>query len=97
VGPGGDAAVVVFVSLPAACAVLARRFSRDPAWRGWAAYSLLTGVVVGVLWAGSTVLSGEGGAPIDAVVGLVQRVYLLAAFGWVALLAARLRAVGSPR
>jgi hypothetical membrane protein len=91
------AAVVVFFSLPAACAVLARRFARDPAWRGWTAYSLLTGALVWVLWAGSTILSGDGSAPVDAVAGLVQRVYLVVGFGWVALLATRLRAVGSGR
>jgi len=84
-------AVVVFTSLSAACLVLARRFRRNPAWRGWAAYSVVTGVVVWVMWAGSTVLSGDGSAPIDAVVGLVQRVYLLIGFTWIALVALRMR------
>lgn len=38
--------LVVFVSLPAACFVLARRFAGDPAWRSWARYSVVTGIVV---------------------------------------------------
>src|SRR5713101_3456188 len=42
----GLAGLVVFLSLPAACFVLARRFARDPRWRGWAAYSIFTGVFV---------------------------------------------------
>ncbi len=84
-------AMVVFFSLPAACFVLARRFRHDRTRRGWAAYSIATGTVVWVLWAGSTILSGDGSAPIDAVVGLVQRVYLIAGFAWIALVAVHLR------
>ena len=86
-------AVVVFCALPGACLVLARRFRRDPAWSGWALYSLITGIIVWVMWAGSTILSGDGSAPIDAVAGLVQRVYLALTFGWTALLALRLHRV----
>jgi hypothetical membrane protein len=85
-------AMAVFFSLPAACLVLARRFNADPATRGWTMYSVLTGIVVWGLWAASTVLSGDGSAPIDAVIGLMQRIYLVAGFSWIALLALRLRA-----
>lgn len=88
---------MVFLALPAACLVLARRFRRDPAWRRWAAWSAAAVVVVLVLWAGSTVLSGDGSAPIDGVIGLVQRVYLVVALGWVTALSLRLaRLVDAP-
>ena len=41
----GLAGTVAFGCLSAACFVLARRFAGDLAWRGWARYSALTGVV----------------------------------------------------
>lgn len=90
-------AAVVFFTLPAACVVLARRFRRDPDWRGWAGWTLAAGVVVWVTWAGSTVLSGDGSAPIDGVIGLVQRIYLVVAFGWVTAVSLRLAALGRGR
>jgi hypothetical membrane protein len=42
--------LVVFASLVAACFVLARRFRSDAAWRGWAAYSIVTAIVVVVFF-----------------------------------------------
>ena len=42
----GLAGTIAFGCLSAACFVLARRFAGDPAWRGWARYSTLTGMVV---------------------------------------------------
>jgi hypothetical membrane protein len=83
-------AIVVFCSLPAAALVLARRFRRDGR-PGWATYSVATGVLVRLLWAGSTILIVDGSAPIDAIGGLVQRGYLVLGFGWVAAVALRLR------
>jgi hypothetical membrane protein len=89
-------AAVVFFALPAAAFVLARRFRRDPAWRGWAVWTVAAGVVVWALWAGSTVLSGDGSAPIDGVIGLVQRIYLVVAFGWVTAVSVRLSRLVAP-
>jgi len=36
---------VAFGCLSAACFVMARRFAGDPAWRGWARYSTVTGLL----------------------------------------------------
>ena len=44
----GFAGLVVFVSLPVACFVLARRFADAPAWKGWALYSVSTGLLINV-------------------------------------------------
>jgi hypothetical protein len=38
--------MTVFISLPIATFVMSRRFAGDPAWRGWALYSLLTGIIM---------------------------------------------------
>ena len=88
----GLAGLVCFVSLAVACFVLARRFAGDARWRGWAAYSILTGVVVVLFFIASnttSVLDMRGIWP-NAPTGLLQRIAVVAGWGWVALLAARL-------
>ncbi len=78
---------VAFVALPAACFVLARRFAGDPAWRGWAAYSITTGILVVVfLVAQDLVVSLNPNAPA----GLLQRLSIIIGWSWVAFLAFRL-------
>lgn len=78
------AGLFAFVSLGVACFALARRFAGDARWRGWALYSVATGVVV--------VLSlVVGNAPgMVALAGLIQRIGIVAGWGWIVLLAARL-------
>jgi hypothetical membrane protein len=79
--------LVAFVSLIAACFVLARRFAGDPAWRGWALYSVATGIVVAVFFvAASAAASPDPSAPS----GLLQRLSIIAGWGWLALVAWRL-------
>lgn len=54
--------IFAFVSITAiACGlfVLAWRFAREPRWRGWAAYSLITGVLTIVLIATFGALNGQ--------------------------------------
>lgn len=88
----GLAGLVTFISLTVACFILARRFSGDQAWRGWALYSTVTGIVVVVSFIASNVtgvLDMSGVMP-DAPNGLLQRVAIIAGWGWMALLAARL-------
>ena len=83
-------AISVFAGLPAACIVLARRFAGDPAWRGWAAYSLGTAVVmVGCFVAFAVMASGSGPG------GLFERLSLSVGLVWVALLAIRLLRPGA--
>ena len=79
--------------------MLARRFAGDPAWRGWAPYSVVTGVLVAVSFVASLATAPLPGAPS----GLLQRLAIVAGWGWIALLAtrlliqARVRAARPPR
>ena len=77
-----------FVALAAACFVFGRRFAARGE-RGWAAYSMVTGLV----FVAAFVLSSAGFGQTEGLVnlaGLLQRVALIAGFGWLTLLAARL-------
>lgn len=78
--------------LSATCLVLARRFAADPAWRGWARYSTVTGVVVAAGYVATAVLTGldQAGVLPNAPGGLLQRAMIITGFGWVVLLATRL-------
>jgi hypothetical protein len=85
------AGLVCFTSLPAAAVVLSRRFAGDPRWRGWAPYSVATGVLMlgfFVACTESDVLSGSGAWP-DAPTGLLQRIAIGLGWGWVMLLGLR--------
>ncbi|GCE07489.1 DUF998 domain-containing protein [Dictyobacter aurantiacus] len=76
-----------FISLAAACFVLARRDAADPASRGWTRYSLATGLLV-ITSDVVFVLTFKllGGGPI----GLIARIGIIVGGSWVALLAIRL-------
>jgi hypothetical membrane protein len=88
----GLAGLAVFTSLAAASFALARRFAGNPAWRGWAVYSLLTGAMVIVFFVVSTVSSvlDEVGSSPNGLTGLFQRIAIIVGWSWIALLAARL-------
>jgi len=76
-----------FISLIAACFVLARRDAADPARRGWVWYSVATGLLIAAsdvafvltfkLW--------DGGPA-----GLIERIGVIGGGTWIALLAIRL-------
>lgn len=88
----GLAGIFVFSSLPLASFVLAWRFASDPAWHGWALYSLASGIVVVVLFIATSVvqtLDHRGILP-GAPMGLLQRMTIITGWAWVALLALRL-------
>jgi hypothetical protein len=76
---------VGFVGLIAACFVFARRFA-DLGDRGWAAYSVITGVVFFAAF--FAIATGSGRA--EVMVGFVAAAAL--SWGWFAALAARLMA-----
>ena len=78
------AGLFAFVSLGVACFALARRFAGDARWRGWAAYSLLTGIVVVFSLVVSNVPS------MSDFTGLIQRIGIISGWAWIVLLAARL-------
>jgi hypothetical protein len=95
----GVSGIFVFGCLSAACFVLARRFVDDPAWRGWRTYSVITGIIVAVFFVVSIAFSvlDEKGIFPDAPGGLLQRIAIIAGWGWVALLSIQLlRKTGSP-
>ncbi|HEV2457500.1 MAG TPA: DUF998 domain-containing protein [Ktedonobacterales bacterium] len=78
------AGLFAFVSLAVACFALARRFAGDTRWRGWAAYSIVTGVVVVLSLVVSNVPS------LSDFAGLIQRIGIVGGWTWIVLLAARL-------
>lgn len=75
------AGLFTFVSLAVACFALARRFAGDARWRGWAAYSILTGIVVVLSLVFSNVPS------LSDFAGLIQRIGIIAGWTWIVLLA----------
>jgi Protein of unknown function (DUF998) len=85
----GLAITVAFGCLSAACFVMARRFAREPGGRGWARYSLVSGVLVAIGYLATAVLTGldQAGVLSNAPGGLLQRVTIIAGFGWMVLLA----------
>ncbi len=76
---------VVFGSLPAACFVFARRWASDPQRKGWATYSVLTGLLVIGFFVAFAVASMHGD-----LAGLFERISLSFGMLWVALFAIRL-------
>lgn len=95
----GVNAIFAFGSLAIACFVLARRFVGDPYWKGWALYSLVTGILVVMSFIAATVVSAldESGVLPGSPTGLLQRIGIIAGWGWIALLAIRLlRQMRSP-
>src|SRR5262249_52000981 len=77
--------LLAFISLPAACFVLARRDAADRAARGWAWYSVATGLLVVVFF----VLTGVVTA-LNGPAGLTQRILLIVGWSWIAVQAIRL-------
>jgi hypothetical membrane protein len=83
-----------FISLIAACFVLARRDAADPARRGWIWYSVATGLLIAAsdvafvltfkLW--------DGGP-----VGLIERIGIIGGCIWIVVLAIRLMSKKVPR
>src|SRR6266516_613461 len=88
----GVAGLIAFSSLPIASFVMARRFAGDPNWKGWALYSIVTGVLVLVFFIASTTVSAldESGVLPGSPTGLFQRIAIIAGWSWIALLAIQL-------
>ena len=87
-----DITPIVFISVIAACFVLARRFAGHPNWKGWVPYSLVTGILVGVFFIATNVVAtlDQKGILHGAPVGLLQRTAIIIGWGWIALFAFRL-------
>jgi Protein of unknown function (DUF998) len=85
---------LLFISLIAACFVLARRDAADPAERGWAWYSVATGLLVAV----SDVVFVLTAKLLDGgPAGLISRIGIIVGWSWIALLAIRLMSKKVPR
>ena len=83
-----------FISLIAACFVLAWRDAPDPARRGWTRYSVATGLLV----AAADVVFVLTFKLLDGgPVGLISRIGIIGGCGWIALLAIRLMSKKIPR
>jgi hypothetical membrane protein len=86
--------LVAFIALPVTCFLLARRFAGDPVWRGWAFYSVATGILVLVLLFITVDLMASLNP--DAPAGLVERLTIVVGWCWIALLAFRLMSTKAP-
>lgn len=73
---------VVFLSVPLACFVLARRFARRPARLAWVLYSIATGLAGIVL----LVVFGAAWEADHRQTGLVQRIMIIVDWTWLGLL-----------
>jgi hypothetical protein len=85
-------ATIFFACLSALCFVLARYGTGDPAWKGWAPYSRIIGVVVPLGYVAASVVTtlDMNGVLHNAPGGLLQRIAIISGFGWIMLLALRL-------
>ena len=79
-------AFVTITALAFSCFVLARRFAGEPNWRGWAAYSVITGLLTIVLIA----TFGAESAHAAPTAGLLERLATGVDSLWGFLLLARL-------
>jgi hypothetical protein len=88
----GVAGLLTFGVLAATCFVYAQRFRSDPDWKGWTAYSNITGAIIALGFIAATVSSvlDERGVVPNAPTGLIQRIAIIAGWGWMALFALRL-------
>jgi hypothetical protein len=79
------AGLMVFAALlPSACYVMASYFANASGGRGWALYSIATGIVI---WASFVdfIVAGARNGPA----GFYERIAILAGWGWIAFLAFR--------
>jgi hypothetical membrane protein len=83
----------IFLALIAASALHGRALRRAATERRLARYSTLTAAGVFTLFAVFAVFAGDVGDPLHAVSGLLERVFLAAAFGWVTVVSLRLLTV----
>ena len=96
------AALTVFLTLPAICFVMGRRFARDPAWRSWSTVSRVAGGLILVFFAWfftsvSASADAVSGDPVHA--GLLERITSVIGCLWMSGLAFRLilRPAHAPR
>ena len=84
-------AVTVFTATGLGFIVFSRRMIADPQWRDLAAYTMLTGIAVLVMFVVVGFFAIDDGAPLHAWAGLLQRVLCAVWFTCLIVLALRLR------
>lgn len=87
------AALTVFLTLPAICFVMGRRFALDPAWRTWSVVSKIAGslILVFFVWFSSSVSASADALSGEAVhAGLLERITSMIGCLWMSALAFRL-------
>jgi hypothetical membrane protein len=85
------ASFVVFTALPIGCFVLARWFARAKK-RGWALYSVVSGLLIWIALAAFGATNGNGGPA-----GVFERLAIGTGWLWIALVAVRLLMDERPR
>lgn len=89
------AAVTVFGSTPLGLILFSRRMKRDPRWEDLASYTLITGIVMALLFPVMGLLAIPDNGPLHAWAGLLQRVICAVWFTCIVVLATRLRTIAS--
>ncbi len=94
----GVAALAAFTSNALACFVTAFVVRRDPRWRGWVGYSIVSGtLVLAIVGASSAIAQAdEAGRIVNGPSGLVQRISVVIGLVWLAAFALRLKRGGPP-
>ncbi len=82
---------IFFLSIGIALVAVSLRLRADPGWRDLAAYTLVTGIALVVLFFALGLLALRAGAPLHAWLGLLQRLVLAVWFPCIIVLALRLR------
>jgi hypothetical protein len=78
-------AIVTLSLLVIACFVIARRFVREPHWRGWATYSIVTGLLICVFMTAYGIALSH-----DGLAGVFERLALIVQSIWMTLFIVRL-------
>ena len=86
-------AITVFAATGLGLMVFSRRLSADPRWRDRATYTMLTGIVVLVLFVMVGFFAIDDGTPLHPWAGLLQRILAAVWFANLIVLAVRLRSV----
>ena len=87
------AALVIFLTVPAICFVIGRRFSRYPAWKAWSTLSKVAGGLILIFfgWFFTSVSSSANALTGDVVhAGLLERITSIIGCLWMSALAFRL-------
>lgn len=90
-------AVSAFAASGVGFVVFASRMREDPRWRGLAAYTRGTGIVLLLLFVALGFFAVDDGTPLHPWAGLIQRILAAVWFTCMIVLAVRLRALVPPR